>query len=290
MERASWQIGSEGTSQMAAIASGLDDRKTPVQKRGVRWAVLLVAMLAACPAPRQYAVRRTDVECARAARLVRRTLLTLGYTVTAMSEPTYGSLGLVAGSKTLPDGSVQAGTVRIRCTAEGVEVQPVEDDLVPSDYQFSRAFRYSYIALAQRPDIETPRVAEGLQVLVEILDRFAQQLDLGGPATVESVALARITIRNGTDRTVALAADDLVLTAIDGTPAAPLTNARLGELLEAGPAGERVVDALLRRIEVSPHQTVVRFAVFPRAAYREARIGILDVETGETEGFFVPVQ
>lgn len=249
-----------------------------------------MTLLAACPAPRQYAVQRSDVECERAARVVRRTLLTLGYTVTAMVEPSAAGPGMVAGSKTLPDGTVQTGTVRIRCTPAGVEVQPVEGELVPSDYQFSRAFRYSYISLAQRPDIETPRVAAGLQVLVEVVDRFAQQLDLGSPAVADGVVLVRVTVRNDSERPVMLAPEDFVLARPDGETALPLEPAEVEARLLPGPGAERVRGELLARTTIGPRRTLTRFAVFPAGAYREARIGITDAETEETEGFFVPVQ
>lgn len=249
-----------------------------------------MVLLAACPAPRQYAVRRTDVECERAARLVRRTLLTLGYTVTAMVEPSAAGPGMVAGSKTLPDGTVQTGTVRIRCTPAGVEVQPVEGDLVPSDYQFSRAFRYSYISLAQRPDVETPRVAAGLQVLVEVLDAFAQRLDLGSPVVAEDVVLVRLTVRNDSERPVTLAPEDFALARPDGETALPLGPGEAEGRLVPGPGAERVRDELLRRMTIGPGRTLVRFALFPAGEYREARIGITDADTDEVEGFFVPVQ
>ena len=256
----------------------------------MQWLLVVAALLAGCPAPRQYAVQRTDVECERAARVVRRTMLTLGYTVTRMTEPTYASTGLVAGTKALPDGSTHSGAVRIRCTATGVEVQPVEEGLVPASYEFSRAFRYSYISLAQRPDVETPRVAEGVQLLVEAIDRFAQRLDLGSEATREGAVLVRVTIRNGTDRAVALAPDGVVLGGTGGTSRTPIAESGLGAVLQPGPGAERVRAELLRRLEVPPRQTAVRFAVYAAGSYGEARVGVQDVETGETEGFFVAVQ
>ncbi len=70
----------------------------------------------------------------------------------------------------------------------------------------------------------------------------------------------------------------------------PIAESGLGTALAPGPGAERVRAELLRRLEVPPRQTAVRFAVYPAGSYGEARVGVQDVETGETEGFFVAVQ
>lgn len=254
------------------------------------WLLVVALLLAGCPAPQRYAVERSDLDCERATRVVRRTLLTLGYTITRMSEPGGSTTGVVAGSRTLPDGSTHRGSVRIRCGAAGVEVQPVEDQLLPGDFEFSRSFRYSFISLVQRPDVEVPRVEEGLQLLVERIDPFAQRLDLGAEATRDGAVLVRVTLRNATDRRVALAAAALTLVAADGTPVAPVAEEGLGAVLAPGPPADRVRAELLRRVEVPSKQTVVRFVVYPAGTYGDARVSVEDVETGETEGFFVAVQ
>lgn len=105
---------------------------------------------------------------------------------------------MIAGTRTLPNGQVTSGRVRIVCNAGGAELQPIEDSLVP-DYEFSRAFGYSFKTLVQRPDVETPMVESGVQVLVESLDVYEQRLDLGGEAVRAGNTLIRLTVRNGTD-------------------------------------------------------------------------------------------
>jgi len=46
----------------------------------------------------------------------------------------------------------------------------------------------------------------------------------------------------------------------------------------------------LRPGRVAAHTTASGFLVYPPGVYREARISIEDVETGESEGFVTPVE
>jgi hypothetical protein len=255
----------------------------------MRWLVSLLIATTACFAPTRYAVNRSDVDCQRALRVARRTMDQLGYTVTEMIEPKEHVPGVIAGTRRLPSGSTTSGKVRIVCDAGGVRLQPIEDSLVP-DFEFSRAFGYSYTSLVQRPDVETPVVESGVQVLVESLDVYEQRLDLGGEAVGKGKVLARITVRNGTDRAVAVDGSKLSLITTGGTSTEPVSGPSADAALASGPGGDRVRRELLGRLEVPPRTTAVRFLVYPGGAYREARIDVEDVETGETDGFVTAVQ
>ncbi len=245
--------------------------------------------MVACFAPKRYAVDRPGLECERALRVARRTLDTLGYTITEMVEPKERVPGVIAGTRTLPSGQVTKGRVRIVCDAGGAELQPIEDSLVP-DYEFSRAFGYSFKSLVQRPDVETPIVQSGVQVLVESLDVYEQRLDLGGDAVQPGNTLVRLTVRNGTDRPVALEASDMTLVTAQGAASQPLPSGAAASVLAPGAGGDRVRRELLRRLEVPARSTAVRFAIYPGGVYREARINVEDVETKEADGFVAPVQ
>jgi hypothetical protein len=179
--------------------------------------------------------------------------------------------------------------VRIVCNAGGADIQPIEDSLVP-DYEFSRAFGYSFKELVQRPDVETPVVESGVQVLVESLDKYGQRLDLGGEAVGSANALVRLTVRNATARAVAIDGSGLTLVAADGATRQPLSAAAADAALLPGAGAERVRRELLGRLEVPPRTTAVRFVVFLPGPYREARVSVEDVETGESDGFVAPVQ
>src|SRR6185436_10228580 len=210
------------------------------QTATMRWVAVLAAMLlSGCPPPAQYAVDRPGLPCDRAARVARQTLVTLGYEITELTEPSVQQAGAVGGRKTMPDGSTRRGRVVIRCSAQGAVLQPVEEGLTPN-YEFSRAFGYSFKSLVQRPDVETPWKSTGLQVLVQALDPFEQRLDLGEVATVGDAVPVRVTVRNETDRKVRLEAARLSLVDANGTSHEPLAGSALTSAIASNAAGQRV--------------------------------------------------
>lgn len=244
--------------------------------------------MSACT-PTRYVVERPGLDCERAVRVARRTLVEMGYTITGMTQPKGGTSGFVTGTKRMPDGQTTKGSASIKCSGTGVEVRPIEDSLL-STFEFSRTFDYSFTSLVQRPDVETPRVESGVQVLVQVVDVYQARLDLGGEAVSGGNVLVRLTVRNGTDRTVAVGKERLTLVTADGTSAQALGGPALDAAFAAGPAADRVRHELLGKLEVRPRTTSFRFLVYPPGLYREARIAVEDVETGESDGFVAAVQ
>src|SRR5579875_2084648 len=240
----------------------------------MRWGVVLALVVAGCVAAQRYAVVRPGLDCDRATRVAYRAMRELGYRVTELVPP---------------EGTLRRGAVRIACSGAGAELQPIEDTPF-SDFAFSRGFDYSFTNLLALPDVSAPRAASGLEVQVHALERFEARLDLGGVPTQGDAVAMRIVVRNETDRAVTVDPADVDVVAADGTSAAPLAGAALEAAIAAGPAGDRVRAALLRKQRVAPHTTVSGFLVFPPGTYREARLALTDVETGETEGFVTPVE
>lgn len=269
---------------------GRSDAET-VARRAMRRALpLLLVLLVGCPAPTQYAIRRPDLDCARATRVAYRTLTTMGYTVTGVVEASVQRPGSLRGVKTNPDGTTVEGSVRIKCDADGVTVQPVEGGLAP-DFEFSRGFGYSFKSLVQRPDVETPRVETGLQVLLEKVGSLKAGLDLGGAAITGDQTLVRLTVRNGTDREVAVTGGRITLLTADGTEGHALGGAARDAAIAAGGGGPTVRAALLDgRVVVPGGRTEVRYLVYPPGPWRDAQVAVEDVETGETDGFYVRVE
>ena len=251
--------------------------------------LVLLLLATGCPTPPQYREAQPGLSCDRATRVAYRTLIELGYTVTELVPATPGVSGSVAGTKTKRDGTQTTGRVRIECDAAGAKLVPIEDSVVP-DYEFSRAFGYSFKSLVQQPDVEAPRAEVGLEVLVNALSPQEAVLDLGGPATVGGAVPVRITIRNHTDRAVAVDPKRIDLMTTAGDAKAPLGGGALDAALAGGAAGARVRKEQLSGRKVPPQTTVEGFLVYPAGTYREAQIGIEDVETGETEGFVAKVQ
>ena len=251
--------------------------------------LILLLLATGCPTPPQYREVRPGLSCDRATRVAYRTLTELGYTITELVPATPGTNGTVAGTKKRRDGTQTTGRVRIECDAAGANLVPIEDSAFP-DYEFSRAFGYSFKSLVQQPDVEEPKAEIGLEVLVKALTPQDAILDLGGPATVGGAVPVRVTIRNHTDRAVAIDPKRIDLMSAAGDAAAPLSGGALNAALAAGAGGARVRKELLSGRKIPAKTTVAGFLVYPPGTYREAQIGIEDVETGETEGFVATVQ
>lgn len=256
----------------------------------MRWAVVALAILVVgCPPPARYTLDRPGLGCDRATRVAYRTVVELGYTVTDLVPASVEKAGAVSAKRAAPDGSEETVRVVITCDARGAVLQPVEGTLVPN-FEFSRAFGYSFKTLAQQPDEQVPQAASGLEVLVRALSPSEATLDLGGNPTVGGAVPVRITVRNHTDRPVALDPGRLELVPASGSAAAPLGGSALDAALAPGAAGERVRAEMLRRRPIAANTTVSAYLVYPPGVYREARISLEDVETGETEGFVTRVE
>jgi len=260
------------------------------QKSLVRWLALTLVVLAGCPAPRRYAVEQPGMPCERGTRLAYDTMQQLGYTVTEVVEATRAVPGRILGTKRRPDGTIDRAVVRVTCEASGVVLQPVEGDLVPT-FEFSRGFGYSAKALAKQPVAEGTVESGRLEVTIEAIDVPLATLDLGDwPMTSEDV-LVRVTVRNGTERPVVAEPSSVRLLAPTGEPVEALQGAALAASVGAGNAAATVrAGLLLARTRVEPGTKIQRFLVFPPGRYAEARVALEDVETGEADGFQVPVR
>ena len=255
----------------------------------MRRLAVLALLAAGCPTPAIYQEVRPGLSCERATRVTYRTLVALGYQVTEVVPATPERAGVVTGTKPGPEGSTLTGRVVITCDAEGAVVKPVEEALVPN-YDFSRGFGYSFKELVKHPDVEEPWAGRGLEVLVHALSPQEATLDLGGVATVGDAVPVRVTVRNNTARAVSIDPSRIDLVPPGGTATGPLAGEALARALAPGAAGDRVRAERLRAGRVAAHTSASGYLVYPPGTYREARISIEDVETGESEGFVTPVE
>ena len=256
---------------------------------GVRWLAAALLLLAGCPVPRRYEVVQPGMPCERGTRLGYETMQQLGYTVTEALEATPAAPGRVAGTKRRPDGTLDRALVRVTCTPAAVVLQPVEGDLVPT-FEFSRGFDYSATALAKQPPSEPAAPSGRLEVGVQAIDVPRATLDLGGWPMATDDVLVRVTVRNGTDRPVVVEPASITLGAPSGETVRALDLGSAVATLGTGAAAERVRARLLTRTRVEPGTLMERFLVFPPGTYREAQVSLEDLETGEAEGFEVPVR
>ena len=255
----------------------------------MRRLAVLALLAAGCPTPAIYKEVRPGLSCERATRVTYRTLVALGYKVTEVVPATPERAGVVSGTKPGPEGSTLTGRVVITCDAEGAVLKPVEDSLVPN-YDFSRGFGYSFKEMVKRPDVEEPWAGRGLEVRVHALSPQEATLDLGGVATVAGAVPVRVTVRNNTARAVSIDPARIDLAPAGASASGPLAGRELERALAPGAAGDRVRTRPLRAGRVAAHTTATGYLVYPPGAYREARVSIEDVETGESEGFVIPVE
>jgi len=216
-------------------------------------------------------------------------MIELGYTITVLVPAHPQRTGVISGTRRKPEGGTSVGRVTIRCDGEGAVVQPVEDALLPN-YDFSRIFGYSFKTLVQRPDVEEPRAALGLEVLVDAIGPHQAVLDLGGVPTTGGAVPVRVTIRNNSDRMVAVDPARIDLVPAAGQATGPLLGSALEAVLAPGAAADRVRREQLPSGRIAAKTTVSGFLVYPAGEYREANIAIEDVETTETEGFVTRVE
>jgi hypothetical protein len=255
----------------------------------VRWLVVTLVVLAACPAPRRYAVEQTGMPCERGTRFAYETMQQIGYTVTEAVEATRSTPGRIVGTARRGDGSVDRGEVRITCTAGGVVFQPVEGDLIPT-FEFSRKFGYSATALAKQP-VEQQTVHSGrLEVSIERIDVPRATLDLGGWPLAGDDMLVRVRVKNGADHPVVVEPSSITLLSRAGEPVDALTGDAAQARLGTGAAAGTVRARLLARARVATGSQMEAFLVFPPGDYGEAQVSLEDPETGESDGFQVPVR
>ena len=100
----------------------------------------------------------------------------------------------------------------------------------------------------------------------------------------------RVTVRNNTARAVSIDPARIDLVPAGASASGPLAGRELERALAPGAAGDRVRTQPLRAGRVAAHTTATGYLVYPPGAYREARVSIEDVETGESEGFVIPVE
>jgi len=256
----------------------------------MRWRLLCLLIAVGCPAPGLYMVELPGESCGRATRLAYRSMARLGYRITSVVEATPVATGSIQGSKRSADGREKRAEVRVTCDAMGSRLQPVEGALVPSDYDFSRNFGYSVKTLAKLPDVEAPADGHGLEVLLERIDGPRARIDLGGPVLAQDGTLLRVTVRNNTDRTVVVEGSRIGLVTNQGDSVRALGGAALQASIGGGKAADTVRRQLLGRSTVRAGDTLQRYLVFPPSDYVDGQVSIEDQETGESDGFVVPVQ
>ncbi len=288
--------------------------------------VLLVSFLALACASAQYRVERPQLGCEDANAQAHRALLTRQYEITRFQLATPGSSGFIEARRHTPEG-LRHGRLRIVCDhsvrfqpVEGSWFLP-DFEFSREVYYALVALGGGMPTAGTGSAATTPAAAaadsvdrsgggsgereSGLHVIVRPLDRFEIRKDLGVDLERRGLVVIRVEIDNYTTRAYQMPAGAIALVDDGGNRVAPLGREEVGRILRQsaaavpGPdeeplppldvgAATAALDAkALRYGRVDAGASVDGCLYFRAAAYRSARLSLIDTETGEKEGMVV---
>ncbi len=278
--------------------------------------IVLVLAASCTPVSQSYQIHSDELSCEEANRVVYAAVEDMGMTVTSMRKARPGSPGTVhAVGK---EGAVAGeGNVTIRCEPDGVHIEADEPGVTTS-HTFERGIYLSVTGrtgltresgtlkreqVPQRP-AEHGTTGGGIRVVLEPLRGFATVLDFEADLSAAGVLPVRVRVVNESRRTYDFDPADVVLRAAGSRRRVrPITPdhvvARLDRALQEAPAetaadlgdvaaAREIVRAKqIRAARLEPGQEASGFLYFEVGRYDRARVTLLDVRTGEIEGFLV---
>ncbi len=275
-------------------------------------AVSLIVTAFACTSMQaQYAVRRSNISCDQANRYAFQSMKSLGYTVTTFEPAAVGRVGLLRGSKTEEGHSDRDGVVRIACDPSEVLLDAAEEQFLSQDLTFTRGFYLAFTGIADHAttgaayaDEQTGGATEG-GVKFKIQPQLALEtkLDFGEDLAAGGVLAVKVTVQNGSKVTYTLDPAAIELRPRGGSDkvrqldVAPASQA-IAEAAAAGldpgipgPTAASIEQTLRKRAlaagTLKPGGSAEGFVYFPTGTYARARATLVDVESGESEGFLV---
>ena len=276
---------------------------------------VLVVMLVACTSMQsQYDVRRSNLSCDQANRYAFQSMKSLGYTVTDFEPAALGRDGVLRGSKTeeaAGRSSRHDGVVRIACDASEVRLEAAEEQFLSQDLTFTRGFYLAFIGIADHSTAGAAYAEEqsggvtggGVKFKIQPQIALETKLDFGEDLAAGGVLAVKVTVQNGSVQTYTLdpTAIELrprgdtgkVLQVELGEAAKAIARAVAADLGEgaAGPSPASIESLLRERAlkgrTLKPGDQAEGFVYFPTGAYARARATLVDVESGESEGFLV---
>ena len=274
--------------------------------------VIVVSALAACASMQsQYNVRRSNLTCEQANRYAFQSLKSLGYNVTSFEPATIGRPGVLRGNKSEENRSDHDGIVRITCDAAEVRLEAEEEQFLSQDLTFTRGFYLAFTGIADHEskgsayaDQQSGGTTEGgAKFKIQPQLALETKLDFGEDLAAGGVLAVKVTIQNGSEITYKLDPAAIELRPREGSgrvaqldlaAAAAKVSRASAEGLDPGipgPSAQSIEDMLRKRAlpggTLKPGDRAEGFVYFPVGSYARARATLVDVETGESEGFLV---
>lgn len=273
----------------------------------------IALMVFACTSMQsQYNVRRTNLSCDQANRYAFQSMKSLGYTVTTFEPAAVGRAGVLRGSKTEErSSSSRDGIVRIACDVSEVRLEAAAEQFLSQDLTFTRGFYLAFTGIADHSTSDAAYADEqsggategGVKFKIQPQIALETKLDFGEDLAAGGVLAVKVTVQNGSSETYTLdpAAIELrprggtgkVMQVDIGGVANAIARAAAADLDEGipGPTAASIESVLRKRAlaggTLKPGDHAEGFVYFPTGTYARARATLVDVESGEGEGFLV---
>lgn len=267
--------------------------------------MFLAGGVACHPMHSQYVVRRSNITCDQANRYAFESMKTLGYTVTSFEPAAIGRTGLLRGSKAAESGSTRSagadGIVNIICEATEVRLEAEQDRLLSQDLTFTRGFYLAFTGIADHAASDVAYAEKrsggitegGVKFKIQPQLALETKLDFGEDLAAGGVLAVKVIVQNGSKVTYSLdpAAIDLRLRGVVEIHLLHLVAAADLDPGIPGPSAASIEETLRRRRLpggiLEPGGQAEGFVYFPTGSYARARATLVDVESGESEGFLV---
>lgn len=238
------------------------------------------------------------MSCRAATGASRIALKRLGYVVEDVVPPESGKIGEVRavrrvfGTFTGEGGTAYDVVVRLSCDDSGSIVEAATEEPFSDRLAFRRDFPVEFErALARterrrRSRAERPDDAQKLRVSLQPLYGSAATDIVGGAAETVGVTPVRVEITNRSDLRYRLELERFKLISEAGARNRPMT----AEQVRAAVPPEwrdRVARSRLSDAEIAPGQSIGGYLFVPAAAYRRAKVILIETVSDEAEGFTV---
>jgi hypothetical protein len=212
-----------------------------------------------------------SISCDEGHRFAARALRAREYKVTEVNRSTAG--GAIVGVK-----NGQTSTITVTCAADGVRVKATGGGT-----WVEQGLQFSFHQVVDRGDKIWPP-PKSPRVMVEWID--GPESKLWFPQEIGSAGLTavRVQVINGGQRALKLDPRRIVARGAGGG-VAPIPEADAKRRVGAIDPG---LDAkLLKASQLGPGKSVVGFVFFPAGSYTGANVQLIDVPTGEADGYDV---
>jgi hypothetical protein len=298
-----------------------------IATRRTAFLLLQLVIVAFACASSKYRVERRQLPCEDANAQAHRALVAREYEITRFDLAAPGGTGIIEGRRTTPDGvrhgrvRIICNDEVLFQPVEGEWFLP-DFEFSREVYYALLAMRDEAARSDADPGAGTASAPGGpngpartaqaaapaertLRVIVRPLDRFEVRKAVGVDLDRRGLLVVRVEIANHTARTYELPSGAIALVDDVANRVEPLGAPDIGRILRQTAAAapgpeedplppidvaaitETLAAKVLRYGRVAPGETMEGVLYFPAAAYRSARLRLVDTETGETEGMVV---